>query len=320
MLIDNRGIFVIAQVEFVKPEAVQPMLPTFPKDADLVRMSMPDWKQKVDTYRQGVTALAGASDELQPLVKLERSGMVVTREALARLVNFRFSQGDITGTMIMNKPMKEEKSNLTLEIKRRNCKQYFDGCAFKHVCEGNKCQEEVDETFDTVCKVDCCLRTGLIGCIIKSICERACKGLRKVVRPIQGPACDAFRAASALHGGLLCNVASNVEKAACDVEANVRKSFCDVEQEVARFYEKNPIATVTANARPDARFSLKVSDASAANDLSSLQATVSGAGGGKVHASINYDRHNYADALVLGPGMSLGVGCAVDWKNPWTST
>ncbi len=314
VLIDNRGIFVIAQLEFVKPEAVQPKLPAFPKDADLVRMSMPDWKQRVDAYRQAVTALAGASDELQLLAKLEHSGMAVTREALARLVNFLFSQGDITGTMIMNKPMKEEKSNLTLEIKRRDCKQYFDGCDFKHVCEGNNCTEQVDEVINKTCKVSCCLQTGLLGCVIPGLCDRACNEIRKVSRPIQSPTCDGFRAASALHGGLLCNVASKVSKAACDVEANVRKSFCDVEQEVARFYEKNPIATVTANAKPDARFSLKVSDASAANDLSSLHATVSGSGGGKVHASIKYDRHNYADALVLGPGMSLGAGCAVDWK------
>lgn len=320
VLIDKRGIFVISEIEFVKNDDLLPLKPAFPKESDLLRMSSSDRKKLVDAYREKVGALARGSEDLQPLLKFERSGVAVTREAVTRLINFLFSQGDVSGTLIMNKPMKEEKTELKFEIKRRNCSEYFAGCDFKDVCEGDRCTEAFDQVTRGTCQVGCCLLFdsiipgGSLICMRRGTCNEPCDKVTKATRPIQSAKCDAFRAASTLHGGALCNVASNVSKAACDVDKNVRKSICDVEQAAAQYFESNPVATVKANAKPDVGIKLKVSNASVASDLASFQATVKGAGDGKLNASINYDRHFPTEALVLGPGVSLGAACVVDWK------
>lgn len=315
VLIDEKGIFVVGQVEFVAPGQVSEALPVFPDDDELVRISASDVQARVAAYRSAVTALVGGATggEFSPLVKLQKTGIGVTKAALTRLINFTLVQGQVSGTAIFNKPYTNS-SDITFKIGERDCKQYFDGCDYKPICEGNRCLQEVSEPVQTTCEVGFCATFGLVGCLLRGVREETCTRMQLVTRPIVDATCDAFRAHDQLYGGALCSIASNVDKAICDVDANLRKSLCDVEQELRRFYASNPVAVVTATAHPDVRLKASVSDASISSDLLSFEGTIAASGGGRIKASVGYDRKNYADAMVIPPAISLGLACAVDWK------
>lgn len=314
VVITDKGIMVAAKVDFVPPEQVDMTPPSFPADADLVRQSMDGWQDRVATYQGAVGEMASThmGADNGPLLSGSETGFAVSKPALARLVNFQFTQGTIAGTAIFNEP-NDSSSPLTFDIKERDCHKYFAGCDYKRFCEGNRCMEEVDEVYNTTCRVSCCLQTGLLGCIFRGLCDRACQQVRKVTRPITGAACDGFRAADQLYGGALCSIASNVDKAVCDIDANLRKSACDVEQEIGRFYRKNPVATVSSSIQPDARARLVVTGAEMTPDLKQFLVTFRGSGHGTIKAGLRYDRHNYADIAVVPASISLGTACAVDW-------
>ena len=318
ILIGEDGIFAAAQVEFVPPDQVPDALPTFPEDSDLIRISAPDAAARVKAYRTAVADLANkwAGGEIAPLVKLQKTGIAVSKAALARLINFTLKQGEISGTAFLKEPSTSS-APLTFKIAERDCHAYFDACDYKPICEGNRCEQKVTKTINKTCDYSCCgAFGGLFGavCLFTKTCQRACDEIVEVIEPIAGPACDGFRAADKLHAGALCGIASNVDKAVCDIDANLRKSLCDVEQEIRKFYTANPVATITSTVVPDAALKVSANDGSVSDDLLTLEATVAGSGGGRIKASLGYDRHNYADALVIPAGISLGLGCVADWN------
>lgn len=324
ILVDKRGIFVAAEVGFVKPSEVGNTIPTFPKDAELIRLSSKEWRKRLVEYQQAVNSLViqSASREFAPLIDRHWSGFGVTKTAMSRLLQFSLAQDRLSGTAFLHRPTKSS-ADVTFEIKERNCNVYFEGCKYEEICSGDRCETTVARSvLDDACVGACCAAAGGVGCAIKKVkrgCKKACTSLTKSNHPIAGALCDGFRAADALHGGTLCKVADNVDVAICQLDENFKKSLCDMEQEVGRYFAKHPIGTMTVEIKPKVDIKLRASEATVSPDLTSFEATLGASGGGMVESSLRWVRKNYAGDVLFPGGATPLSPCITDWKESVTT-
>lgn len=325
VVITPDGLRLVSDLEFRKPADVQISPPEFPANSDLIRLSDDGVPDLLATYRDTVDGWLGignpqvedayAAGTLE-ILKGTRTGTIIAGNLLSQALSVATADV-IRGTLAFSETG-QSASDITFSIGRRQCEGYFAACDNKQFCQGNRCREKVTETYQTACQVQCGWSTGGLGFLIPKLCDGLCDATRDVVRDVASPACDGFRLASEIHGDLLCKVAEEVDHAVCNVNENVKKAACQIEQEARRFYEDNPVAQVKTDSAVNGSVALAVKDLSLAPDLSTVSINVSAKGAGQAKLSIDYDRKNYATALLL-PGISLGTACAVDWKEGVTS-
>jgi len=311
--VSRDGVLMAADVDFMKSSSVADDRPKLPSDLDLVRQASGDLPKRIDAYRKQLSAKIEASHgpEISDILHLETTGASITRSTISRLFASLFPVDGISGTVKLDEPS-SEKNDINFTISARDCSTYLGQCEYQNICAGDRCQKKTKTTVRETCKVQCWITAFPAGFF--GACDKPCDKIEDIVQDIGGPACDAFRASDKLNGGLLCKSVSNIDKALCDIDANTRRLACDAEQSVRRFYEKNPVATVTTTMKPSVNLIATVHSATWSADLEVMNVSVSASGSGSLEATIGYDRHNYADAVILGPGVSLGAGCAADWN------
>jgi hypothetical protein len=308
-LVERDRLVIAAKAQFLTPAQIPTTEPPVPPLQDLLEIPREDAPVRIRDYQARVHAL------VDPLLQEagappQQAGLLVTREAASRALGNAFSQLPIEAHLALSEQQHSE-ADLTFTIKEKRCTDLLDGCRFKDTCQGDRCERKVSRTVNQACKVGCCLSTGLLGCIIKGVCNSVCHIVEQVVEPIQGATCDAFRTSSKLTGGLLCNIASNLDKATCDVAANLGKAACDIQQEVGRFYRHNPIAKLDATVGAQGQANVKLLEASATPDLGVLQARLSAGGDVNVAANLKYRRKVPTDAVLIPYSGGL---CLFNWS------
>ncbi|MEO1662053.1 MAG: hypothetical protein AAFR51_13760 [Pseudomonadota bacterium] len=314
VIINKTGMIVAASVEFLPGEVVPPTTLEFPEDAELIRQSKGELSGRISAYQNDLDTIIANSFGETSFYNSGRvsTGFGVSDKALAQLLNLQIAQGAINAN-IKTASSSKGSSQLTFEIKEKDCYKYFDGCDYQNICSGNRCEQEVSKQVEKACEVQCGWSTGLLGILIPKLCDGLCKETIKIVEPVSSLQCDAFRAADKLHAGALCSIASNVDKAVCDIDANLRKGVCDGVQEIGRFYRANPVATLETESSTDFNLDVSLNNFAFDETLKTLDINLSLYGGGSAKASLDYDRHNYASAAIS-PALSLGLLCATDWK------
>lgn len=315
VIIDKRGILVVSDVQVVATPTAEHTATNFPADAALVLQPAEAIRDRIAGYRAALLARIRErhADALDPLLERTGTGAAVSKETISRIFNAQFDKEGLAATIAVNKPSSSS-SDITFQISARDCSAYFDACHYRDTCAGNRCEQKVNRTVSGTCEVQCWLSGGgIVEIFRRGTCKEACDKVVEDIVPIDSIHCGAFRETDKLYGGLLCKAASNVDKAVCDIDAAGHKLACSTVQEVRRFFEKNPVATVSTTITPDATLRASLTAAHWSPDLSTFDATLAAEGNGIIRAGIRYDRHNYADAAILGPGVSLGLGCAVDW-------
>ena len=312
--ITKKGIIVATKVEFISPEAYIPPVIKFPADGELIRLPKEDITKMIADYQDDLTKIirAQSGNSADQLLSGKKSGFGVSKTAVAALFNHLMSQGPVSATIAV-KESNTSSSPFTFTIKGRDCGKYVGSCEYKNTCANNGCEKESTRVVRRTCRVQCLISSGLFGVLIPGLCDEACDVTETFTEDIVSAHCDAFRLADTVHGGLLCKTASNIDKAICDVDAAGRLALCQTEQEVRRFYERNPVATLKTEIKTDISLDASISRASMAPSLTKLDIDIDLTGKGPVHASIDYDRHNYASAIIA-PTLSLGTACVTDWK------
>lgn len=311
ILVQKEGLSVLSKVTFVKPEDLPKRRANIPELRQLLEIDKSEVSKRVAKYQKELRRRG--SDAFGPAVSLDSGDasprIVLTKEALARALNHGLSQTPVEATATI---VDEAKGDIDLKfpIKEANCMDLINGCQYKNICEGNRCQETVSRTVQNTCKVSCCVTFGLIGCLVPGLCDQACQSTVQVVQNIASPACDGFRAVDKVTAGGLCNVASNIDKSSCDVEKNLKKSACDTQQEVRRFYEHNPFAAVEARLKPNIAVNAVLQHAEISSDLVHASGDAIVSGNGEVNAGLKYMRRLPTDALWIPP---VGL-CATDWS------
>jgi hypothetical protein len=164
--------------------------------------------------------------------------------------------------------------------------------------------------------VNCCITTGLLGCLIPGICNKACSVMQDVTKPIQGPSCDAFRAAGSVDP-LLCATASSLDAASCAAVNVVGAPLCVTVQAIKAFYDQHPFAKVSMGLTlADLPFSITVKTAKIDAALALLDIQADAQASGPVRLDIAYER-NILNSLLVPPPLSYGQ-CQVNWQSSLT--
>jgi hypothetical protein len=316
VLLKTDRLTVAAKVSFDDPSHVPDrkaqLSSKLPLVRELVDIPKAESSRRLHQYQDELSRrLQETFADVFPIANDKSAIAVFTMEAASRAINHALSQTPIHGTGTLDEPSRES-TDLTVKIEPRNCMDLINGCEFKQDCDANRCEEKVQKVVQGTCQVSCCLTAGLLGCLIPGLCNRACNAMTTVVQPVVGVHCDAFRAASALTGGALCNIASNLDKATCDVEKNVGKAACDGGQEIGRFYEHNPFAALESTVKPHITIDATIESATVSSDFAHLDVKATLAGRGGVDVGLKYIRKFPSDILLPGT-MGFGV-CLTNWN------
>ncbi|MFZ3323462.1 MAG: hypothetical protein WA190_13900 [Usitatibacter sp.] len=318
VVIDSSHIAFYAKATPVDLASLPASNTKLPADKILVEIPSEEADTRIADYQARVLAQV-SKDIGQKYVDAPAGAIpfiVVTKQEVAMLLNYVFAEMPIaaSGNFQLHQKASPE---LKVKFAAQDCNDIFNGCRFQDFCSGNRCEQSVSNVINTTCDVACCALTGLIGCVIPKICQQACTKIVQTIQPILTPECDAFRA---LSPPVLCNIASNLDKASCDVEKNLEKSVCDVQQEVNRISDANPFAQLDYQINLSIDYSAIVNHASIGSDLSTLSVDVDLGAKGPISVGLRYTRKLPYDSLLLLPtGMIMGV-CAANWDETITFT
>jgi hypothetical protein len=241
--------------------------------------------------------------------------ILVTKSGLSAFINTAFGGSPITITGGYSYQTSQS-VDLTVPVPAMDCAKLVTACQFKNTCQGDRCEQVERNVVHTTCRVSCCLSTGLIGCIIPGICNKACDIVTNVTKPIAGPTCDAFRAAGQIDPGL-CAEAAVLDAGTCVTAGAAGLALCDTVNAVKKFYESHPFATLSMSvALRYLPYTLTVSNVDLDPTLAAMTVDANLGARGPIDLSVAYQRHLVA-SFTIPPPLNEGQ-CQVNWSSDYT--
>lgn len=319
--ITPKGIVLLADINWDDPEKVGIEEMEWPVDRDVIQIESKDYQSRLENYKTKFNKVyqdaIGVDDSL--FLDKNRTGIAISKASLSDLLNFALSSAEIRGTYKLRE-QGQSTEPITLKLGADNCSDYFKGCDFKNICEGNRCEKLVTTNWvDSACVAGCCGAAGLIGCASSSVrrgCKNGCRKVSHATQPIAGVICNRFRSHNKLSRETLCKYASNVDVAVCKIDANARSSLCKSVKEMGRHFEKEPLASITIDFNAEADIQISLPYGNFASDLSKLSANINLTGSGSVKAGIRYKRNdqNYFNMMQTSNLSFFSPACKFNWK------